>query len=199
MQICFLCFYDIIWDIIFPTTFKVIWYRAWSNCARTHYICIDCWYLARVFWDPGTLHSARTTIQGVDWCSACSVPTLVTLCVRTRIQFPVSCKNRNSSQWLVNQGKTCPEHYFWYFYFCDAVLKHPFGRLEPWLCLDYRTILGLKCFIWKSETIRLCRQDVRKSCRWACVQSFVLTLNTDTKNPVSISVYFCTPPLTIYV
>lgn len=150
-------------------------------------------------WDPGTLHSACTTIQGVDWCSACSVPTLVTLCVRTRIQFPLSCKNRNSSQWLVNQGKTCPEHYFWYFYFCDAVLKHLFGRLEPWLCLDYRTILGLKCFIWKSETIRLCRQDVRKSCRWACVQSYVLTLNTDTKNPVSISVYFCTPPLTIYV
>lgn len=142
MQICFLCFYDIIWDIIFPTTFKVIWYRAWSNCARTHYICIDCWYLARVFWDPGTLHSARTTIQGVDWCSACSVPTLVTLCVRTRIQFPLSCKNRNSSQWLVNQGKTCPEHYFWYFYFCDAVLKHLFGRLEP--CLDYRTIFMKK-------------------------------------------------------
>lgn len=51
------------------------------------------------------------------------------------------------------------------------------------------------CFIWKSEIIRLCRQGVRKNCRWACVQSFVLTLNMDTKNPVSIRIYFCFVPL----
>lgn len=99
----FLCFYNMIWDIIFRTTFKVIWYRAWSNWARTHYIWIDCWYLARVLWDPGTLYSARTTIQGVDWCSACSVPTLVTTRARTRIQFSLSCKNCNSPQRSVNQ------------------------------------------------------------------------------------------------
>lgn len=99
----FLCFYNMIWDIIFRTTFKVIWYRAWSNWARTHYIWIDCWYLARVLWDPGTLYSARTTIQGVDWCSACSVPTLVTTRMRTRIQFSLSCKNCNSPQRSVNQ------------------------------------------------------------------------------------------------
>lgn len=99
----FLCFYNMIWDIIFRTTFKVIWYRAWSNWARTHYIWIDCWYLARVLWDPGTLYSARTTIQGVDWCSACSVPTLVTTRAWTRIQFSLSCKNCNSPQRSVNQ------------------------------------------------------------------------------------------------
>lgn len=69
----FLCFYNMIWDIIFRTTFKVIWYRAWSNWARTHYIWIDCWYLARVLgpWDPifGSYNNTRCWLMQRLFCS----------------------------------------------------------------------------------------------------------------------------------
>lgn len=116
----FLCFYNMIWDIIFRTTFKVIWYRAWSNWARTHYIWIDCWYLARVLWDPGTLYSARTTIRGVDWCSACSFRHWSLHAWGHESSFP--CRARIaillSDRWI---KQTCPEHYFGYFHFCDGV------------------------------------------------------------------------------
>lgn len=112
----FLCFYNMIWDIIFRTTFKVIWYRAWSNWARTHYVGI--WLAC-----SGTLGPYIRLVQQYKVLIDAALVLFRHLSLHAwghESSFP--CRARIaillSDRWI---KQTCPEHYFGYFHFCDGV------------------------------------------------------------------------------